>query len=330
MFQALKLCPQAIVVRPNMSKYASVAREIRGLLLTVTPQMEPPSLDEAYLDLSGTAQLHGMAPAKTMARLVNQIEKTIGITVSVGLSYNKFLAKIASDFNKPRGFTVIGNSDAKSFLRDKPVGMIRGVGPVLQARLIKDGISLIGQIQDADARKLTVRYGETGLWLHQLAMGEDDRGVDPDSETKSVSSETTFVKNMSSLAELERVLWDQTEQVSARAKAAGIGGRTITLKLKTAAFRIKTRSVSLDSPTQLSEVIFRVGRLLLAREAGPSYRLLGIGLSQICPVAECDPPDLLDMAAARRAAVERAVDSIRAKFGEAAVRKGRNMFVASE
>jgi DNA polymerase-4 len=271
-----------------------------------------------------------MIPAKTMAQLTNKIEKTIGITVSVGISYNKFLAKIASDFNKPRGFTVIGCAEAKSFLRDKPVGMIHGVGPVLQARLMEDGISRIGQIQDADLRKLTARYGETGHWLYQLAMGEDDRAVNPDGETKSVSSETTFARNISNFPELERILWDQVEQVSARAKAAGIGGRTITLKLKTAAFRIKTRSVSLDNPTQLSEVIFRLGQVLLGREAGPSYRLLGIGLSQLCPATECDPPDLIDTGAARRAAVERAVDSIRAKFGETAARKGRNMRAPSE
>jgi DNA polymerase-4 len=330
MFQALKLCPQVIVVQPNMSRYSSVAREIRALLLDVTPQVEPLSLDEAHLDLSGTTRLHGMVPAKTIAQLVNKIEKTIGITVSVGLSYNKFLAKIASDFDKPRGYTVIGCAEAKSFLRDKPVGIIRGVGPVFQGRLLKDGISLIGQIQDADVGELTVRYGKMGLWLYRLAMGEDDRSVNPDGETKSVSSETTFAHNISSLAELERVLWDQAEHVSARAKTTGVGGRTVTLKLKTAGFSVKTRSASLDNPTQLSEVIFRLGRVLLTREAGPSYRLLGIGLSKICPAAECDPPDLLDVGATRRAAVERAMDSIRAKFGEAAVRKGRSMPTPSE
>jgi DNA polymerase-4 len=326
MFQALKLCPQAVIVRPDMRKYARVAREIRALLLTATPQVEPLSLDEAYLDLSGTVRLHGMAPAKTMARLANQIEQSVGITVSVGLSYNKFLAKLASDLDKPRGFAVIGCGEAKSFLRDKPIGMIRGVGPALEARLIRDGISRIAQLQDADARALTARYGETGLWLHRVASGEDARSVNPDGEAKSLSAETTFETNVSNLAELERILWDQTERVSARAKAAGIGGRTITLKLKNAAFRIKARSATLECPTQLSDVIFRVGRVLLAREAlGTSYRLLGIGLSQICPATECDPPDLLDQSAARRAAVERAIDNVRAKFGNGAVRKGRSV-----
>jgi len=326
MFQALKLCPQAIIVRPDMGKYAGVAREIRTLLLTATPQVEPLSLDEAYLDLSGTDRLHGMAPAKTMARLVKRIEQSIGITVSVGLSYNKFLAKLASDLDKPRGFAVIGRGEAKSFLRDKPVGMIRGVGPALQARLVKDGISRIAQLQDSDARSLAARYGEMGLWLHRVASGEDHRSVNPDGEAKSLSAETTFEQNVSNPAELERILWGQAERVSARAKAAGIGGRTITLKLKSATFRIKARSATLDDPTQLSDVIFRVGRVLLAREAlGTSYRLLGIGLSQICPAIECDPPDLLDQSSARRAAVERAIDNVRAKFGKGAVRKGRSV-----
>jgi DNA polymerase-4 len=326
MFQALKLCPQAIVIRPNMSKYAAVARDIRALMLALTPLVEPLSLDEAYLDLSGTARLHGMAPAKTMAALANRIEERIGITVSVGLSYNKFLAKLASDLNKPRGYAVIGRSEAKAFLRDRPIAMIRGVGPVLQARLSKDGFARIGQLQEMSEQALAKRYGETGLWLSRLANGEDERTVDPEGEAKSLSAETTFERDIAKFAELERILWDQAERVSARAKAAGLGGRTVTLKLKTAAFRIKTRSESLKSPTQLSDVIFRVGRALLSREAtGTPYRLLGIGLSQIRPETECDPPDLLDRGAVRRAAAERAMDSVRAKFGRDALRKGRSV-----
>jgi DNA polymerase-4 len=326
MFQALKLCPQAIVIRPNMSKYAAVARDIRALMLALTPLVEPLSLDEAYLDLSGTARLHGMAPAKTMAALANRIEERIGITVSVGLSYNKFLAKLASDLNKPRGYAVIGRRGTKAFLREKPIAMIRGVGPVLQARLSKDGFARIGQLQEMSEQALAKRYGETGLWLSRLANGEDERTVDPEGEAKSLSAETTFERDIAKFAELERILWDQAERVSARAKAAGLGGRTVTLKLKTAAFRIKTRSESLKSPTQLSDVIFRVGRALLSREAtGTPYRLLGIGLSQIRPETECDPPDLLDRGAVRRAAAERAMDSVRAKFGRDALRKGRSV-----
>jgi DNA polymerase IV len=326
MFQALKLCPHAMIVRPTMSKYAAVAREIRGMLLKLTPLVEPLSLDEAYLDLSGTTRLHGMAPAKTMLALAKRIEQEVGITVSIGLSHNKFLAKLASELEKPRGFAVIGRAEAKEFLRGRSIAIIRGVGPVLEKRLSKDGITRIGQIQDMGVRSLADRYGETGLWLHRLANGEDRRAVEPDGEAKSVSAETTFERDIVKLAELERILWDQAERVSARAKAAGIGGRTVTLKLKTASFRIKTRSESLDAPTQLSDVIFRVGRALLKGEAtGTSYRLLGVGLSQIRPSAECDPADLLDRTAGRRAAAEHAMDRVRAKFGKEAVCKGRSL-----
>jgi DNA polymerase-4 len=326
MFQALKLCPHATIVRPTMSKYAAVAREIRDMLLSLTPLVEPLSLDEAYLDLSGTARLHGMAPAKTMLALAKRIEQAIGITVSIGLSYNKFLAKLASELEKPRGFAVIGRAEAKEFLRWRSIAIVRGVGPVLEKRLSKDGLVRIGQLQDMSARNLAGRYGETGLWLHRLANGEDLRVVEPGGETKSVSAETTFERDIVRLAELERVLWDQAERVSQRAKAAGIGGRTVTLKLKTASFRIKTRSERLDAPTQLSDVIFRVGRTLLKVEAtGTPYRLLGVGLSQIRPSAECDPPDLLDRNAGRRAAAEHAVDRVRAKFGKEALRKGRSL-----
>jgi len=326
MFQAMTLCPHAIVVPPDMEKYALAAREVRALLKTVTPLVEPVSLDEAYLDLSGTERLHGMAPAKTMAKLALLIEQKLRITVSVGLSHNKFLAKLASDLDKPRGFAVIGRAETVTFLKDKPVGMIRGVGRVLEARLVKDGITTIGQLQTADARLLSRRYGDTGLWLHRLALGEDSRAVEAEGESKSMSAETTFEADISDFAALERILWDQTERVSARAKAAGLGGRTVTLKLKTASFRIKTRSVSLGDPTQLSDVIFRAGRALLAREAdGTRYRLLGIGLSGICGADECDPPNPLDSRAMKRAAVERAVDSLRAKFGDDALKKGRSV-----
>jgi DNA polymerase-4 len=325
MFQAMQLCPHATVVPPDMDKYAAVAREVRALLKTLTPMVEPVSLDEAYLDLSGTERLHKRSPAKTLAKVANEIERAVGITVSVGLSHNKFLAKLASDLKKPRGFAVIGRAETRDFLKDKPVWMIRGCGPVLQKRLGVDGIARIGQLQELGEARLISRYGDTGRWLYGLAVGEDSRVIEADGESKSISSETTFEFDVAKLDELERILWEQCEHLSARVKAAGVGGRTVVLKLKTAAFRIRTRSATLDDPTQLSDVLFRVGRTLLAREAdGTSYRLLGIGLSKIEPADKCDPPSLLDQRATRRANVERAMDSVRAKFGDGAVRKGRS------
>jgi DNA polymerase-4 len=324
MFQARQLCPQAVIIKPNMAKYVAVGREIRAMMRDLTPMVEPLSLDEAYLDLTGTERLHHTTPAKTMAKLTKDIEAKIGITVSVGLSYNKFLAKLASDLDKPRGFSVIGRAEALSFLRDKPVGFIRGAGKALQARLAKDGITRIAQLQDADVKDLARRYGNTGLWLHRLAHAEDSRSVESHGEMKSISSETTFNMDISKYAELEKILWRQAERVSARAKAAELGGRTVVLKLKSAKFRLKTRSISLEDPTQLADRIFRTAREALKREAdGTPYRLLGVGLSNICGAHECDPSDLVDRSADKRAATERAMDKVRSKFGGGAVAKGR-------
>lgn len=326
MYQALKLCPQAVVVPPDMSKYAQVARQVRNILYTVTPAVEPVSLDEAYLDLSGTERLHGAIPAKTLAKLAREIARETGVTVSAGLSWNKFLAKLASDLDKPAGFAVIGKAQTKSFLADKPVGILRGVGPALQAKLAKAGIATVGQLQGSTVHELTARVGDSGAWLHRMAQGEDDSRVDPEREAKGISAETTFEQDIVVFEELEPILWHQAERVSARAKASALGGRTVTLKLKTASFRIRTRSITLDEPTQLSDVIFRAARQLLKRESdGQAFRLLGVGLSHLENEAECDRPQLLDPARMRRAGVERAMDRVREKYGRSAILKGRGL-----
>jgi DNA polymerase-4 len=326
MFKALKLCPKAIVIKPRMTKYVEEGRRVRALMRELTPMVEPLSLDEAYLDLSGTEKLHGQNAAKTMAALAKRIEAEIGITVSIGLSHNKFLAKLASELDKPRGFAVIGEAEAVSFLRDKPVGMIRGAGAALQAKLAKDGITHIGQLQDAEERDLARRYGSTGLWLYRAAHAQDSREVDPSGEMKSISSETTFNEDIARYDELEKILWRQCERVSARAKSMELGGRTVTLKLKTANFKIKTRSVSLDAPTLLADRIFRVAREMLKRETdGTFFRLIGAGLHNICTAGECDPDDLVDKGAGKRAKAEHAMDKVRAKFGGEAVGKGRGL-----
>ena len=325
MFQAKKLCPEAIIVKPRIAYYAEAARAIRGLMRALTPLVEPLSLDEAYLDLSGTERIHAMPPAKTMAKLALDIERQVGITVSIGLSGNKFLAKLASELDKPRGFAVIGVAEAKSFLRDKPVGFIRGAGKVLQARLERDGISRIGQLQDMDPRDLADRYGSTGLWLSRIAQAQDSRAVDPGGEMKTISSETTFGSDLTKLSDLEAVLWRQAERVSSRAKAYGLAGRTVVLKLKTANFRLLTRSASLDAPTQLADRIYRTAQAALKREAdGRRFRLLGVGLSNLAPGAQADPGSLIDPISDKRAAAERAMDKIRGKFGGEAVGTGRS------
>ncbi|HEY4273851.1 MAG TPA: DNA polymerase IV [Rhizomicrobium sp.] len=326
MFQARKLCPNAVIIKPRMNLYVETAKQIREMMRALTPLVEPLSLDEAYLDLSGTARIHGRSPARTMAKLSQGIEAQLGITVSIGLSCNKFLAKLASELDKPRGFAVIGMAEAKSFLRDKPINIIRGAGKVLAARLERDGFATIGQLQDADQRDLANRYGATGLWLARIAQAQDSRAVDPGGEMKTISSETTFNTDLSKLPDLEAILWQQAERVSARAKNYGLSGRTVVLKLKTANFKLLTRSTSLDAPTQLADKIFRVAQTALKREAdGKRFRLLGVGLSNLADAVAADPASLIDPQSDKRAAAERAMDKIRSKFGGEAVGKGRGL-----
>ena len=324
MFQARRLCPQATVIKPDMAKYVRVGREVRALMLELTPLVEPLSIDEAFLDLSGTERLHGMTPAKSLARFARHVEETIGITISVGLSQNKFLAKLASDLDKPRGYSVIALEGAPAFLAPRPVTYIWGVGPAMGAALAKAGYRLIADLQRADEVTLMRSFGAEGQRLHRLAYGIDSREVSPNREAKSVSSETTFNGDVSSVRALERDLWLLSEKVSRRLKADGLAGATITLKLKTADFRLRTRARSLDSPTQLAAKIFDVGQDLLKREAdGTRFRLIGIGVSALADEADADPADLVDRQGERRAAAEHAVDKLRDKFGRDAVVMGR-------
>lgn len=324
MFAALKACPDAVVIRPNMPKYAAAGREVRALMRTVTPLVEPLSIDEAFLDLSGTERLHGASPARSLARLVSRIETEVGVSASIGLSYNKFLAKIASDLDKPRGFSVIGKGEARDFLAAKPVGLIWGVGPALRRRLSADGITTIGQLRGHEEAALVARYGAIGARLARFARGEDSRPVDPNAPTKSISAETTFERDIADAAALGRVLWPLAEKVSERLKRAGLAGGTVTLKLKSARFHTRTRSRQLAAPTQLADVLYRAALLLLAREAdGTAFRLIGIGASGLAGAEAADPPDLFDPAAAKRARSEKAVDAVRAKLGAGAIGKGR-------
>jgi DNA polymerase-4 len=326
MYRALKLCPDAVVVRPDMDKYESVAEDVRELMREVTPMVEPVSVDEAYLDLAGTEKLHRAPPARTLAMLASRIEEKIRITVSIGLGPNKYVAKVASDLGKPRGFQVIGRGDAVERLSVLSVTVLSGVGPVLARRLADEGITKIAQIQVIPEAELVERFGEIGARLARCGRGEDLREVTPDSDRKSLSSETTFEDDVADKDDLARILWKQAEKVSFRVKRAGIAGRCVTLKLKTADFKIRTRAVTLSHPTQLADTIFRAAMPALAREAdGTRFRLLGVGLSQFADAAEADPPDLGEPDGARRAAVERAMDKLRDRFGGAAIVKGRRL-----
>ena len=320
MFEARRLCPQATVVRPNMDKYARVGREVRELMFKLTPLVEPVSIDEAFMDLSGTARLHGMCPAKALAGFAAEVEHALGITVSIGLSANKFLAKIASDLDKPRGFAVLGSTEAAAFLAPRPVTVIFGVGKIAEERLLRDGLRSIGDLQRAGERDLLRRYGAEGVRLFRLAHGLDDRPVRAEREAKSISAETTFDRDIADFRPLELRLWRLAEKVSSRLKASGLAGSTVTLKLKSADFRIRTRAQSLAHPTQLASRIFAVGRELLARETdGTMFRLIGIGLSGLC---DTDGADFADLINRRTAGAEQAMDKLRERFGEEAVVKG--------
>ncbi len=325
MFKALALCPEATVIHPDMSKYARAGRQVRALMLETTPLVEPLSIDEAFLDLSGTERLHHGPPARTLARLALRIEREVAITVSIGLSYNKFLAKVASDLDKPRGFAVIGRAEALDFLGPRPVGLIYGVGKALQRRLAQDGITAIAQLRLRPESELVARYGAIGRRLHRFALGEDDRPVDPDAPTKSISAETTFDENLAAVDALAGELWPLCESVAARLKRAGLAGRLVTLKLKTADFALRTRSSRLARRTQSAEALYRALRPLLDGEAdGRRFRLIGVGSGDLGPPDEAEN-DLFDVEARRLAKVERAIDAVRARLGPDAIGKGRGL-----
>jgi DNA polymerase-4 len=320
MFKALELCPDAAVVSPDMAKYVRVGRQVREAMQALTPLVEPLSIDEAFLDLSGTERVHGMIPAKVLARFAAEVETNIGITVSVGLSCNKFLAKIASDLDKPRGFAALDQEEGCALLKDKPVGFIFGVGPATQERLLQRGFRTVGDLQRADEIEMMKQFAAEGRRLWRLARGIDDRVVVPDRDAKTISNETTFDTDIRDFATLERILWRLSEKVSSRLKSGELSGSTITLKLKTADFRQRTRAQSIQGPTQLAAKIFATARELLAREIdGTAFRLIGTGVSALKPGSQADDTDMLDR---RSAHAERAMDDLRARFGSAAVIRG--------
>ena len=327
MFQALRKCPEATVVKPDMKKYVAVGRAIRSMMQALTPLVEPLSIDEAFMDLSGTASLHGSSPAQTLAGLARGVEERHDITVSIGLSYNKFLAKIASDLDKPRGFSVIGRAEARSFLADRPVTLLWGVGPAMQRRLAGDGITRIGELARRDESALVNRYGRIGRRLWACARGEDERPVDPGREAKSVSSEITLDTDVADPEQLRPILWKLTETVARRMKKSGILGRGVTLKLKTADFRLLTRSRRLGGPTRSAETMYGVAERLLTREAdGRVFRLIGVGAHDLIDAAESPQGELLGDGQAD-SSVDQALDSVREKFGDAAIIKGRGFGV---
>ena len=327
MFQALKLCPDAVVIKPRMQAYVDASRAIRAMMDELTPVVEPLSLDEAFMDLTGTQRLHGHPPAIMLARLIRRMRDELGLTGSIGLSHNKFLAKIASDLDKPHGFSVIGKAETENFLADKPVRLIWGVGSAAQDSLERAGIRTFTDLKRWDERDLSARFGSMGTRLWHLARGQDARRVSANAPVKSISNETTFFKDTSDPDLLDGHLWRMAEKVADRAKAKDKAGRVVTLKLKQANHQILTRRLSLRDATQMADTIYRNARMLFDQvgDKGP-YRLLGCGISHLVDATEADrAPDLLDPDAGKRAEAECATDSIRARFGPDAILKGRSL-----
>jgi DNA polymerase IV len=319
----MKLCPNAVVIKPDMAKYAKAGKKVRELMLQFTPLVQPISIDEAFLDLTGTSRVHGTSPALSLAKLIRKIETEVGITASVGLSHNKFLAKMASDLEKPRGYSVIGQAETKEFLSLKPVAAIWGVGQALQAQLNRAGITSISQLQSLERNDLIRRFGSMGARLYHLSRGEDLRDVSTEYETKSISAETTFDENISDYETLEPILWRLAQRVSRRAKAAQLAGTTVTLKLKNTEFQNRSRAASLHEPTRLAHRIFEAAKPLLKKEiSGTKFRLLGVGLSHLSE-SDYDPEiNSLDAHSATLTKAELAIDQIRKKFGDRAVERG--------
>ncbi len=325
MFKALKLCPEAVVVKPRMEVYSSVSKQIRAEMELLTPLIEPLSLDEAFLDLTGTERLLGQPPAASMAALARNIEADLGVTVSVGLSHNKYLAKIASDLDKPRGFSVLGRAETLDFLANRPVRSIWGVGAAMARKLEADGIHTNADLRRQEPDELMKRYGGIGRRLHELAHGHDLRRVDPGLGAKSISSETTFNEDIGDIDQLIGHLWRLAVRTSDRAKAKDLSGHTITLKLKTASFQSLTRQNALSEPTNLADTIHESAEPLLRRmaEKGP-FRLIGVGISALVGTGEHQiAPQLFADAGAQRARAEKATDEIRARFGKDAILRGR-------
>lgn len=321
MFKALKACPDAVVIKPDFAKYKEASARIFGAVRELTPLVQTLSLDEAWIDLAGTERLNGGPPALQLIRLQKRIEAEVGLTVSIGLAPNRFLAKVASELDKPRGFSVIG-SEAAALLAPKPVGILPGVGPVFRKTLQSDGYATVGDLAAADVRDLVKRYGETGLRLHDLAHGRDARAVRPEHERKGMSAETTFNEDLTTAADLEAELWPLCEKLASKARRDGVASRVVVLKLRRTDFKIVTRRVTLPEPVQTARALFAAARALMAPELGRPYRLIGIGMGDVHDAVDA-PSALFDSPEARTLKTETAIDRLRAKFGAGAVVAGR-------
>ena len=293
MFKAMEACPHAVVIQPDMAKYKSVSSEIRAIFLAATDVIEPVSLDEAYLDLAEENRHEGPTAASALAWISNRIVREVGITVSIGLAPNKFLAKLASELQKPAGFSVIGQSEAARLLHPMSVRKINGVGPATALRMEAMGLATVGDLQALGAQDMIARFGSFGKRLALYAHGHDDRRITPSRPTKSISAEDTFARDIAA----EHLLIAEAEPLAVKVAAAlarkQLAGQTVVLKLKTSDFKLLSRHLRLSAPTQRADLIQRAAAALIAREAdGRTFRLIGVGMADLCDAREADPPDL--------------------------------------
>jgi DNA polymerase-4 len=319
--RAYRACPHAVYLPVDMDKYARVSTEIMAILGEFTPLVEPVSVDEAFLDLTGTQTLWGPA-VEAVRRIKARIRDETGLTASAGLAANKFVAKVASDLEKPDGLVVVEPGREAEFLAPLPIERLWGVGKVTAKELAALGISTIGQLQRLAPAALVARLGPHGPDLLALAVGRDARPVEPFSPPKSMGAETTFERDCRDPARLEETLRFQAERVARELRADGLAACRVTLKLRWADFRTLTRSHTGD-PTEDGLEIYRRAATLLARERlVQPVRLIGVSASTFRPSASGQLP-LLDPAAVRRERLARAVDRITGRFGRAAILPAR-------
>lgn len=325
MFKALKACPDAVVIKPNFQKYIAASRQIRTMMDRLTPLVEPLSIDEAFLDLTGCTKVLKRFPAEALVHLQRDIKTEVGVSVSIGLSWNKFLAKLASDLDKPDGLTMIGRAETNRFLAPLPVSKMWGVGAATAKKLHRDGVMTFGDLQKLDGEQCRRRYGDLGYRFKRLASGRDTRSVTNTREAKSISAETTFNTDIGDFVSLESKLWRLCEKVSRRLKQEELVGRVVTLKLKHANFQSITRQTGLTPPSNLAHALFEATRGLLAAESqdGKQYRLIGVGASHFASANETVQEELFSATPQQWARQEAAVDNIRAKFGDGAIIIGR-------
>jgi DNA polymerase-4 len=316
--RAARLCPDAAFLPVDMDKYAAVSRQVMAILADFTPLLEPVSIDEAFLDVTGTEGLHGDGAA--VARTIkSRVASALRLSASVGVAANKFVAKVASDLRKPDGLVVVAPGTEADFLAPLPVSRLWGVGRVTAAGLEAMGLSTIGQLAAVPAAYLEARFGSSGRSLQDLAFGRDDRLVEPFAPPKSMGAEETFGHDHRDVERLTATLRGQAERVARELRAEGYAGRCVTLKLRFADFSTLTRRHS-DDPTQDGLVIYRRARALLERiPLRQPVRLIGLAVSSLGPPAAGQLP-LLEADTARRERLARAMDQVTRRFGEESLR----------